>query len=197
MPFANIIVILAFSACFLIASFVYYFTFSRAINDALREHEGQRSFNGGWLSVFLVSIALIAYIYIASPTFESLISNMFSGSLLVVVGLFYLAFEIPYLLVKMAAKDFVEQIAAVGDDKRIAARAKSAEVLADIVRRKLKVAVELQAMSNNDEFVFLTYIINNKPIATRLKLNQADKPENWKKLGEWMIANYQKEYPQQ
>jgi hypothetical protein len=63
------------------------------------------------------------------------------------------------------------------------------------VAEKLNVACKLESFSGNEEFIFLTYIVNNKPIATRLKLNQADKAENWKKLGEWMITNYQKENP--
>jgi hypothetical protein len=192
----NLMLTLALAAFFLIASYLYYIIFSKAIKDALLEHEGNWSFNG-WISIAIVSTLLVTYIFLASPSLESITSNFFSPSLLFVVGLIYIAFEIPYMLVKMAAKDYIEQIVAAGDDKRIAARQKSAEVLADIVRRKLKVDVELQALSNNEEFVFLTYIVNNKPIATRLKLNQADKPENWKKLGEWIITNYQKEYPQQ
>jgi hypothetical protein len=117
------------------------------------------------------------------------------GSFLVILGFVYLGLEIPYLLVKMAAKDFVEEIAAAGNDKRQAARVKSAEVLADIVRRKLKVGCELQAITQNDEFVFLTYIVNNKPVATRLKLSQADSAESWKKLGDWLITNYQAQNP--
>jgi hypothetical protein len=192
----NLILTLALGAFFLIASYVYHAIFSKAIKDALSEHEGKWSFNG-WISIAVVGTLLVTYIFLASSSVESITNNLFSPSILFILGLVYLAFEIPYMLVKMAAKDYVEQIAAAGEDKRIAARQKSAEVLADIVRRKLKVDCELQALTSNEEFVFLTYIVNNKPIATRLKLNQADKPENWKKLGEWIITNYQKEYPQQ
>jgi len=176
----------------LVMGYIHYSNFSRAIRDAVREHENPSKYNGSLIFIFVVSFALIAYFFIAVPTPESFIDGFVSGgSFLVIVGIFYLTFELPYLLVKMAAKDYVEQLAAAGDDKRQAARMKSAEVLADIVRRKLKVDCQLQALTSNNEFVFLTYIVNNKPIATRLKLNQADNPENWKKLGEWIITNYQ------
>jgi hypothetical protein len=196
MEFAYISLYLAITVVVLIASFIYYMTFSRAIKSAIQDHENKNRFDGSWIFIFVIFFAEIAYFFIAVPNFESFMAGMVTGSsFIAVIGIFILAFEIPYVLVKMAAKDYIEQIAAAGDDKRQAARVKSAEVLADIVRRKLKVSCELQAITSNDEFVFLTYIVNNKPIATRLKLNQADNAESWKKLGDWLITNYQAQNP--
>lgn len=168
-------------------SFIYYLIFKRAINAAIREHRGEKSL-GHWIVTIIIIIGLIVYFSI--PNFAQQPSLW-----IVLVVILYIAFEIPYQLVKMAANDIVEDLAAAGNDKRDAARQKAAETLAMIVGRKLKVPCELQSFTSNDEFVFLTYILNNKPIATRLKLNQADKADNWKKLSDSMIANYQKENP--
>ncbi len=169
-----------------LVSFMYYLAFKRAINSAIREHRGDKPFSR-WIIIVIVIIATLAYFSIAPANESSL------WVLLLVV--LYIAFEIPYQLVKMAANDIAEELYATGDDKRNAARLKAAETLAMIVGRKLKVACELQTFTSNEEFVFLTYILNNKPIATRLKLNQADKADNWKKLSDWIITNYQKENP--
>jgi hypothetical protein len=181
------------------AGFIYYFLFRTAIHAAIEEHQGAKFFNR-WIFVAAILILLSVYAFVAKPFWQFPYESFYQPSLpvlfFVIAGVVYLLLEIPYQIVKMAARDAAEELAAVADDNRLAARTKSAVVLADIVGAKLKVACELQAFSSNEEFVFLTYIVNNKPIATRLKLNQADKPENWKKLGEWIITSYQKETAQ-
>jgi len=176
------------------AAFLYYFIFRTAIGQAMEEHQGTKFINR-WIFVVISLIVLVTYAFMAKPFWKLPNESVYEPAPIVLLFIFfclaYVALEIPYQLVKIAAKDMAEELAAAGDDKRNAARMKSAETLASIIKQKLKVSCELQAYTGNEEFIFLTYIVNNKPIATRLKLNQADKPENWKKLGEWIMSNYQ------
>jgi hypothetical protein len=179
-------------------SFLYYLLVRTAIQSGIDEHQENRKPFNRWILVILVLLSLGVYIAYVRPFSESwTFSANPEISIIVVLELVYIAIEIPYQLVKIAAKDAAEELLAAGDDRRNIARMKSAQTLAVIIARKLKVSCELQAFTSNEEFVFLTYIVNNKPIATRLKLNQADKADNWKKLGEWIMSNYQKENPQQ
>jgi hypothetical protein len=179
-----------------VACFMYFFLFQIAIRNALKQHHGEKHFNR-WVIVGFVAIGLIFYYFLAKPRnadfqYEpSIIVQIFA-----LLGAVYLAIEVPYQVVKMAAKEMAFELVEVADDKRETARLRSAETLASIVSEKLKVPCKLESFGGNEEFIFLTYIVNNKPIATRLKLNQADKAENWKKLGEWIITNYQAQNPQ-
>lgn len=184
-----------------VLSFLYYFQFRNAIHAALEEHQHGTKFINRLALIPITFIVLVAYAFIAKPFWKLPNESVYEPAPIVLAFIafcvLYLALEIPYQLVKMAAKDMAEELVMVGDDKRNAARLKSAQTLASIIHQKLNVSCELQAYSGNEEFIFLTYIVNNKPIATRLKLNQADKAENWKKLGEWVMKNYQKENPPQ
>lgn len=166
--------------------FLYFISFQIAIRSAIKENNGEKFFNRLYI-LFAVIVALGA-IYFVKFGLDSMPVHVAAA-----VGVFYLVLEIPYQLVKYAAKAMVDELIAVNEDKREAARLKQAQTLAAIIEEKLNISCELQAFSHNEEFIFLTYILKNKPIATRLKLNQADKAESWKKLGEWLITNYQKE----
>jgi hypothetical protein len=178
------------------AFFLLYFIARSAVNAAIDEHQGARSFNR-WLLAIPVLIGLLVYAYVGRPfareSFETAYQPSTEISIGIFFALFYLAVEVPYQLIKSAAKDVAEGILDAGDDRRNIARMKSAQTLATIISRKLKISCELQAFSSNEEFIFLTYILNNKPAATRLKITQADNPESWKKLGEWLMSSYQKE----
>jgi hypothetical protein len=185
-------------------SFLYYLLSKTAIESAINEHQENKRGFSRWVLVVIVLFALGIYVVRVKPFSESqwaisqwAIQTNPEISIAALLGLIYVAIEIPYQLVKTAAKDAAEELLAAGDDRRNLARMKSAQTLATIIARKLKVSCELQAFTSNEEFVFLTYIVDNKPVATRLKLNQADKADNWKKLGEWIMSNYQKENPQQ
>jgi hypothetical protein len=182
------------------AFFLYYFIARSAVSAAIDEYQGARTFNR-WILVIPVLIGLGVYAYMARPFVRESFEPAYQPSTEISIGVFfallYVAIEIPYQLIKSAAKDIAEGILAAGDDRRNIARLKSAQTLATIISRKLKISCELQAFSSNDEFIFLTYILNNKPAATRLKIIQADNPESWKKLGEWLMSSYQKENPQQ
>ncbi len=166
--------------------FLYFISFQIAIRSVIKENDGEKFFNRLYI-VFAVILALGA-IYFLNIGIDSMLTHV-----AVAVGIFYLLMDIPYYLVKHAARAMVDELLSVNDDKREAARLKQAQTLAAIVQEKLKIPCELQAFSSNDEYVFLTYILSNKPIATRLKINRADKAESWKKLGEWIMTNYQKE----
>lgn len=194
----NTLVVILIAFLSPVFAFLYYFIAKVAFNSAIEEQQGKKSLNR-WFIVMIVLGFLATYAFIARPFSESVYATnpLPKESLyFVALALLYIGLEVPYQLTKMAAKDAAEELLSAGDDRRNMARLKSAQTLATIMGRKLKVSCELQAFTNNDEFIFLTYIIDNKPFATRLKLNQADKPENWKKLGEAIMQNHQK-FPQQ
>jgi hypothetical protein len=189
-----LIVLIAFTIS--AVCFLYYFLFQTAISSALKEHQGERFFNR-WILVTIILVILTAYGFMARPFTATNRPSSYEASPVVqffmICAICYVVLEIPYQLVKMAAKTMADEVLAAGDDKREVARLKSAQTLASIIHEKLNVTCELQAYSSNDEFIFLTYIVNNRPVATRLKISQADKAESWKKLGEWLIQGYQKE----
>lgn len=186
-----VIIILCITVPF--ACFLYLYLFRVAIIAAVKEHQGEKRFN----RLFLVAVILPILIIYAG--FEKPFSAWYRleessfGFYLLALGFAYITIEIPFQLVKSAAKSVVDDIEDAGEGKRNLARMKSAEELAAIISQKLELPCELQAFSANEEFVFLTYILNNKPYATRLKLKHADNAENWKKLGERIMQNYQTE----
>lgn len=196
MPEVNTLIVFGITFAIPAIFFLYYFVAKTAINAAIDEHqEGKRAFTlPRWMLVIIILICLVSYAFVVKPFergFELISQQAVQINTAVIIGLFYLSLEVPYQLVKVAAKDIAEALLAAGDDRRSVARLKAAETLAVIMGRKLKVSCELQAFSSNEEFVFVTYILGDKPVATRLKLNQADKAESWKKLGEWIMGNYQ------
>jgi hypothetical protein len=179
------------------ACFLYFFIFQIAITSALKESRGETFFNRLFL-VFGIMIALAAYFFIGKPfsrypLYELQPEEFNIGTILFLAGIAYLLVEIPYQLVKHSAHAVIDDLQTAGEDKRNITRLTRAQTLADIVAKKLQITCELQSFSSNDDFIFLTYILNNKPAATRLKIIQADNPESWKKLGEWLITSYQKE----
>lgn len=196
----NILVISVVAILIPIVSFLYYFIAKLAINSGIDEHQSRKKGLNRWILVILVLIYLGGYTYAVKPFGHSDSEAVYQASneinLSVILGLIYLCLEVPYQLVKSASKDIAEALLAAGEDRRTVARQKAAETLAMIMGRKLKVSCELQAFSSNEEFVFVTYILGDKPIATRLKLNQADKPDSWKKLGDWIIGSYQNQKAQ-
>jgi hypothetical protein len=191
-----ILLILFLLAAVPILGSLYHLAFTNAIDEAMQEYRGRKFFNRWWLTV-IVFLALIAYA-LTARLFEISVfdQSALQSLLLCFLGILYLAVEIPYQLVKMAAKDKVEQMLATREFLFQKASKQNAELLAERVRQKLKVDCELQTLSHNQDFVFLTYVVNSKPIATRLKLSQVEKSETWTSVGEWIIRHYQEEHPQ-
>jgi hypothetical protein len=134
---------------------LYHLAFTKAIDDAIEESQGKRCFHR-WLLPLLVFLALMLYAFTARlfepPYLEKL---SFPSWFLCCLGTLYLALEIPYQLVKTAAKDKLDIILTLREGKFQKMNQESAELRAKLARLRLKLDAELENFSSDEPLVFL------------------------------------------